>query len=346
MEALFLGTVISFKKQKGFGHIEPDDKKKFGDKVFCHWKTIQTSEKWPTLVDGMRVAFQAERDPRNKDLWKTTEVYDEDGDEVTTEGGKKAANSNGQKAQKGRIRKRPISKVTKDKKSVPIKKNKSSASYFTFAGNKIKRSQLSSGSYGGMDLNDDDVIEVGLLIRNHWAGSLIGKKGVVINKIRKLSKANMKFGDDDVDVNGAMYNVFAVNGTMNQVSDACKMVANALGESAQSLEYKIVFLVPDQYCGTFVGKKGSTINEIRGEQDKGVRVVLGQDPIMLPGSVKITLCSLFGPRENMQDGIERTVAVLGAIAARVNRPMDMEWGGGWYAGQKGNRMEGRSGRRW
>merc|ERR1719228_2748089 len=144
--------------------------------------------------------------------------------------------------------------------------------------------------------------------------------------MRKLSKANMKFGDDDVDVNGSMYNVFAVSGTMNQVSDVCKMVANALGESAQSLEYKIVFLVPDQYCGTFVGKKGSTINEIRGEQNEGVRVVLGQEPLILPGSVKITLCSLFGPRENMQDGIERTVAVLGAISSRLKRQTDpMQW---------------------
>jgi len=320
-----LGTVITFKKQKGFGHIEPDNKSKFGDKIFCHWKTIETSEKWPTLIDGMRVAFKAERDPRNKGQWKTKEVYAEDGEEVRTEGGKKAMKNNGKKSQ-GQIRKRSISKVANPKKSVASKKNKPSATYFNFAGNKIKRSKLSSGSYGGMDVNDDDVVEVGLLIRNHWAGSLIGKKGATINAMRKLSKANMKFGDDDVDVNGAMYNVFAVNGTMNQVSDVCKMVANTLGESAQLLEYKIVFLVPDQYCGTFIGKKGSTINEIRGEQDKGIRVVLSQEPITLPGSVNVTLCSLFGPRDDMQDGIERTVAVLGAIAARLNRPMDREWG--------------------
>merc|ERR550534_3102007 len=139
---------------------------------------------------------------------------------------------------------------------------------------------------------------------------------------------------------------------MNQIADACKMVTNVLGEAAQALEYKIVFLIPDQYCGTFVGKKGSTINEIRGDQDQGVRVVLGQDPITIPGSVKITLCSLFGPRENMQDAIERVVAVLGAISDRLKRPMDsMEWGGGWsnegYQGRSGGNWRGRGGgRRW
>merc|ERR1719334_1414971 len=113
---------------------------------------------------------------------------------------------------------------------------------------------------------------------------------------------------------------------MNPVSDACKMVVNNLGDVARTLEYKIVFLVPDQYCGMFVGKKGSTINYIRGEQDEGVRVVLGQEPIILPGNVKITLCSLFGPRDNMQDAIERTVAVLGAISVRLRRPRQTdEW---------------------
>jgi len=434
MEALFLGTVSSFKKQRGFGHIEPDDKSKFGDKIFCHWKSIQTSDKWPTLIDGMRVAFKAEREGRNSSQWKTTEVYAENGEELTAQeplpllqkgkkykgscksydkrkgegliiptgkgpwgengvkvirsdilcdggtpylkpkqrvqfqiakeeacyravnitlpNGKKILIEGGKKEDEGGnkwgARKRPISKVANNKNLPAKKKNKSGAAYATFSGHKIKRTKLPTGTYGGMELKEDDVIEVGLLIRDHWIGSLIGKKGVTINEIRKLSEANMKFGDDNIDVNGAIYNVFALNGTMNQVSDACKMVASMLGEASQSLEYKIVFLVPDQYCGTFVGKKGSTINEIRGEQEEGVRVALGQDPITLPGNVKITLCSLFGPRENMQDAIERTVAVLGAISARLRRPrqMDMEWGGGWSnEGYRGNTGGGWRGRR-
>jgi len=432
MDALFLGTVSSFKEKRGFGHIEPDDKSKFGDKIFCHWKSIQTSDKWPTLLDGMRVAFKAEREQRNSNQWKTTEVYAENGEEVTTQeplplieegkkykgwcksyvkskgegviipigkgpwgskgvkvirsdirgdggtpylklkqrfqfqiakeddgyravnitlpNGKKIPIEGGKKEEesvsKGGARKRPISKVASNKNFPASKKNNPGAGYATFSGHKIKRTKLPSGTYGGMELNEDDEVEVGLLIRDHWIGSLIGKKGVTINELRKVSKANMKFGDDDIQVNGANYNVFALNGTMNQVSDACKMVANMLGEASNTLEYKIVFLVPDQYCGMFVGKKGSTINEIRGEQDEGVRVALGQDPITLPGNVKITLCSLFGPRENMQDAIERTVAVLGAISARLRRPRQTdEWGGGWsnegYRGNTGGDWRGR-----
>merc|ERR550517_1738721 len=127
---------------------------------------------------------------------------------------------------------------------------------------------------------------------------------------------------------------------MNQVSDACKLIAEKLGDAAQTLEYKIVFLVPNLYCGMFVGKKGSTINEIRGDQEQRVRVILSQDPIQLPGSSVVTLCSIFGPRENVKDAIERTVAVLGAISTRLRKQMmePKQWGeGNWNGGYGGGR---------
>jgi len=227
-------------------------------------------------------------------------------------------------------------------------------------------SQIPSGAYGGMDVDDEDIIEVGIIMKSHWVGSLIGKKGVTIKEIRKLSEANMKFGDDEIEIDGGLYKVFAVSGTMNQVADACKIVAIKLGEASLALEYKIVFLVPDMFCGMFVGKKGATINEVRGEMDERVRVVLSKDPILLPGSSKVTLCTVFGPRENVQRAIERTVAVLGAISTRMKNQMmepaqqwgDDRWGGGYQAGSQPGRWQqnrghgkaawggGRKGGRW
>jgi len=297
----------------------------------------------PYLKPGQKVQFQATKEIAG---YRAVNVSLPGGKKIPILGGKKAE-ADDSNSQKAGARKRPLSKVAKKKNFPAPKKNNSGAIWIKFEGNKIKRTQLPSGSYGGMDMNEDDVVEVGLLIRNHWVGTLIGKKGVTITQLRKLSEANMKFGDEDIEVNGGMYNVFAVSGTMNQVADACKMVATSLGEASNSLEYKIVFLVPDRFCGMFVGKKGSTINEIRGEQDEGVRVILGQDPVTLPGSVSITLCSLYGPRQNMQDAIERTVAVLGAISARLKNPEMMQWGGGWSnEGYRGNNREGMRRRRW
>jgi len=463
MEELFLGTVINFKKQRGFGYIEPDNKSEFGGKVFCHWKTIKTTAKWPTLEEGLRVAFLAEEAESKDASWKTTEVYDENGDEFNADGGEKevliqdgkkfrgscksydkskgtglikpdgkgpwpktglklsksnivgdggtpalkkglrlqfqiakqganykavsvtmpggrnvpreSGNKNEtkktavkkpqkkvvvkkvtkkvvkkatpvkkpqkkevKKSKKKDNRKRQLSQVSKVQNPPAKKKNVAAAAKKTT----FKRSQIPSGVYGGMEVDEEDVIEVGLLLRSHWVGGLIGKKGVVIREIRTLSEANMKFGDEDIEFDGGVYKVFAISGTMNQVADACKVVTQKLGEAAQTLEYKIVFLVPDTFCGMFIGKKGATINEIRGDIDLRVRVILSQDPIMLPGSSQVTLCTVFGPRENIQDSIERTVAVLGAISTRLKKQMmePNQWGdGGWDGGYRGTTRE-------
>lgn len=493
MEELHLGTVIDFKKQRGFGHIEPDDKSEFGGKVYCHWKTIKTSAKWPTLANGMRVAFLAKEAASKEASWKTTEVYDENGDdivignpaqktknvkksvkktskdvllqkgktfrgscrsydkskgtglvkpdgngpwpktglkvlrsdvagdggnpalrkglrlqfkvakkgnsyravEVTLPGGRTIPTDGGNKkvAKKTAVkkpqktvkkvqkvvvkksqakkksqavknapkkvvknpkkkdnRKRQLSQVSKVQNPPTKKRNNSRVAPKKTT---LKRSKIASGVYGGMEVDEEDVVEVGLLIRGHWIGGLIGKNGVVIKEIRKFSEANMKFGDEEIELDGGVFKVFAISGTMNQVADACKMVTEKLGEAAQTLEYKIVFLVPDAYCGMFIGKKGATINEIRGEMDLRVRVMLSQDPIMLPGTTsQVTLCTVYGPRDNMKDSIERTVAVLGAISTRLKKQMTEpnQWGGdgGWDGGYRGTTSQaggwgGRSG---
>jgi len=205
------------------------------------------------------------------------------------------------------------------------------------ANKQMKHAQLESGMYGGMEVSAEDVIEVGILIKSQWVGSLIGKKGAIIREIKNFSKASMQFGNDEIPAEGGMYKVFAISGTMNQVADACKLVAVKMGEASQTLEYRIVFLVPDSHCGIFVGKKGSTINEIRGEVDLRVRVILSQDPLILPGANKVTICSVFGPRQNLIEAIERTVAVLGGISARIRQQTvePPQWGnelGGAYGG--------------
>jgi len=439
MKGLLLGTVTSFKKQRGFGYIKPD-KSHLGDKVSCHWKTIKSKEKWPMLVEGMRVGFKAGKDEKKVGGWKTTEVYTEDGKEISMkdtvillENGEKyrgectswnkvkgeglikaheegpwlkkrlkvlrsdidpdAATTSLTKGQQvqfqvtkeksvyravnvilpgtptpkkaaklakpvGTTEKRP-EKPTQNKvaKNGAQKRQLEQANKDTNGSaqkkinvgvkKQMKRSQLESGTYGGMEVSVEDVIEVGILLKSNWVGSLIGKKGATIKEIKKLSDANMQFGNDVIEYEGASFKVFAISGTMNQVADACKVVAVKLGEAAQTLEYKIVFLVPDAYCGMFVGKKGSTINEIRGGVDLRVRVVLSQNPLMLPGASMVTVCTVFGPRENVKDAIERTVGVLGGISAKIKTqmaepPQMPQWDGDRFGGDRfgGDRFGG------
>jgi len=192
----------------------------------------------------------------------------------------------------------------------------------------FQKSKITSGKYGGMKVDENDIVEVGLLLRSNWIGGLIGRKGANVKQITELSGASLKIGDEDLKIAGSMCKVFAIAGTVNQTADACKAVTDKLADAAQSLEYKIVFLVPESFCGMFVGKKGSTINEIRGVPGSRIRVELSRDPITLPGSSRVTLCTIFGPRENMKQAIERTVAVLGAISKKLNWQMTntRHWG--------------------
>jgi len=327
----YQGSCKSWNKGKGEGRITPSSKGpwlKRGVKVLQ--SDLNVGPSTTSLKPGQRLQFQV--------------MKQEDGYtaiNVTPPGGRKSTKKEN-KVQKGENRKRALKKNNKNKDDSASKKQKVTASFSNVVGRKIKPSQLESGTYGGMEIDENDVVEVGLLIRKQYVGGLIGKKGVTIKEIQNFSSANMKFGDEDVEIEGSQFNVFAINGTMNQVADACKMVTEKLGEAAQTLEYKIVFLVPDAFCGMFIGKKGATINEIRGDIDLRVRVILGQNPIELPGSGNVTLCTLFGPRVNLRAAIEQAVAVLGAISERMKRrmdPMDRRGGqvrGGYRGKTRGN----------
>jgi CspA family cold shock protein len=52
-----VGTVKDFNSKRGFGYILPDDG---GERVFCHWKAIQSDDRWPRLEKGMKVKYELE----------------------------------------------------------------------------------------------------------------------------------------------------------------------------------------------------------------------------------------------------------------------------------------------
>ncbi|CAK9101210.1 unnamed protein product [Durusdinium trenchii] len=57
-DARYTGSVIDFNKWRGFGHITMDEKGVVpGDKVFVHWKNIQTDDRFPRLQQGLQVEF-------------------------------------------------------------------------------------------------------------------------------------------------------------------------------------------------------------------------------------------------------------------------------------------------
>lgn len=49
------GTVINYWSKRGFGFIKPSDG---GEKLFAHWSSIKSLDKWPRLEKGMSVEYK------------------------------------------------------------------------------------------------------------------------------------------------------------------------------------------------------------------------------------------------------------------------------------------------
>jgi len=205
------------------------------------------------------------------------------------------------------------------------------------------RSRRFSGFFGPSDGPppvEEQKVEVGLLIRSHWVGPLIGKKGVSIREIRQKSDASMNFGDDDIEVDQSKYHVMSISGTRDQVSRACVAIAEKLGEITQSEDLKLVFLIPSSYCGMFIGKKGANISKMRGEAGPRLWIKLSEDPIQLPGANEVTTCSIFGDKEDTKNAIEQAAITLGDISASLKADMapklrPVSYGGGFDRGPVG-----------
>eukprot|EP00434_Breviolum_minutum_P035586 symbB.v1.2.031502.t1/scaffold3665.1/size69420/3 len=57
-DAKYTGTVLDYNKWRGFGHISIDQKGVVPeDKLFVHWKNIQTDDRFPRLKEGLQVEF-------------------------------------------------------------------------------------------------------------------------------------------------------------------------------------------------------------------------------------------------------------------------------------------------
>ncbi|CAK9101205.1 unnamed protein product [Durusdinium trenchii] len=57
-DARYTGTVADYNKWRGFGHITIDQQAVLTqDKVFVHWKNIQTDDRFPRLKEGLQVEF-------------------------------------------------------------------------------------------------------------------------------------------------------------------------------------------------------------------------------------------------------------------------------------------------
>jgi len=181
-------------------------------------------------------------------------------------------------------------------------------------------------------------VELGLLFKKRWVSLLIGKKGETIKQIIKKTNANIDFGDENVVLGinpgsekweeepwptfeNEKYKVCAISGSKAQATEAAKLVAKKIGQAAQSPNYKLEFLIPDGYCGIFVGKKGVNMRKMLGTTKFKVSLSLRDCSISL-GDTKVSVCTIFGPAEKALRVIERASNWLGAISVKIQMDRD------------------------
>merc|ERR1719187_2186576 len=182
------------------------------------------------------------------------------------------------------------------------------------------------GGFGVAAATDPSKIEVGLYVENHYIGPLIGKGGETVKKIRKDSGgANVQFSDA-VQRNFSDKQVVSIIGDEEQVSSACVEIFKKVEELSDG-GYKpgLTFLLPNNYCGMFIGKKGSNLKEV---EESGVKVNVSKMPVYLPSGSVVALADIKGDAEEIEEACRKVVPMLGKIAKRVIEDQ-MGWGRGW-----------------
>jgi len=170
-------------------------------------------------------------------------------------------------------------------------------------------------------VNNKDEIEIGLYVENRFIGRLIGKEGESINKIRNsCGSVNIQFGDSR-QKSFADRQVVSVVGSEEDVSKACIEILKKLKELNKVEKTTLVFLVPSSYCGMFIGKKGSNLNQIQEECGAGVDV--SKMPVQLAGGSLVALAEVRGTVSQIGDACGKIVPILGNIAKRLRQDQMM-----------------------
>lgn len=171
------------------------------------------------------------------------------------------------------------------------------------------------GMMMGMSPNPEfNKIEVGLHVENRYVGGLIGKQGNVAKQLRTETGARIQFGDARIGRGPEAKRVLSVIGEAEEVEKACSAVAKKIAEIAETTEQKLIFLIPDAYCGMFIGKAGAFLKKVR---ETGVKVNVSNSPVALPAASMVSTATVTGDPEKMDESLKIIVPKLGQISRRV-----------------------------
>ncbi|KAH8378904.1 hypothetical protein KR009_001953 [Drosophila setifemur] len=169
-----------------------------------------------------------------------------------------------------------------------------------------------SSSAGGASIKHEDpsvTLTIRLIMQGKEVGSIIGKKGEIVNRFREESGAKINISDG-----ACPERIVTVSGTTNSIFSAFTLITkkfeewcsqfNDVGKVGKT-QIPIRLIVPASQCGSLIGKSGSKIKEIR--QTTGCSIQVASE--MLPNSTERAV-TLSGSAEQITQCIYQICLVM------------------------------------
>ncbi|KAJ1364549.1 hypothetical protein KIN20_024671 [Parelaphostrongylus tenuis] len=157
----------------------------------------------------------------------------------------------------------------------------------------------SSSSSPGAAPNMSLLLTIRLLMQGKEVGSIIGKRGDQIKRIREESGAKINISDGSCPER-----IVTITGSLTTINKAFAMISNKFEEDMRALPNSVPkppitmrLIVPATQCGSLIGKSGSKIKEIREATGASIQVASEMLPqsteravTVSGGADAITLC--------------------------------------------------------
>ncbi|PAV81895.1 hypothetical protein WR25_17309 isoform E [Diploscapter pachys] len=155
------------------------------------------------------------------------------------------------------------------------------------------------------------ILTIRLLMQGKEVGSIIGKRGEQIKKIREESGAKINISDGSCPER-----IVTITGTLNVINKAFAMVCNKFEEDLLQLPNSVPkppitlrLIVPATQCGSLIGKQGSKIKEIR----EVTRPTIEEQKVNFV--IQATGASIQVASEMLPQSTERAVTISGTADA-------------------------------
>ncbi|XP_030388261.1 poly(rC)-binding protein 3 isoform X3 [Scaptodrosophila lebanonensis] len=169
-----------------------------------------------------------------------------------------------------------------------------------------------SSSASGAPVKHEDpsvTLTIRLIMQGKEVGSIIGKKGEIVNRFREESGAKINISDGScperiVTVSGTTSAIFSAFTLITKKFEEWCSQFNDIGKVGKT-QIPIRLIVPASQCGSLIGKSGSKIKEIR--QTTGCSIQVASE--MLPNSTERAV-TLSGSAEQITQCIYQICLVM------------------------------------